>query len=160
MPDKSVTQVYPLAHAGNGGAIIDEMAETNVPGLLASGECATGMHGANRLGGGMVLATQVFGHRAGLRAAILAREGSACNQRIFRDLVQTRLNSIRVDENELSPGLKDLGRGLSRYAVFGGLPGLEEFRRELKVAEPAKDWRLGLCREAALTFLEELPVSS
>ena len=61
--------VEPMAHAGNGGAIIDEHGRTGVPGLYACGECATGMHGANRLGGAMVLATQVFGARAGRAAA-------------------------------------------------------------------------------------------
>lgn len=57
------------AHAGNGGALIDPHGRTSTPGLYACGECATGMHGANRLGGGMVLATQVFGQRAGHAAA-------------------------------------------------------------------------------------------
>lgn len=42
---------------------------TDVPGLWAVGECATGMHGANRLGGSMVAACLVFGARAGETAA-------------------------------------------------------------------------------------------
>lgn len=65
-----------FAHAGNGGALIDAhgavlAAKTDrpLPGLFACGECATGMHGANRLGGAMVAATQVFGKRAGEAAA-------------------------------------------------------------------------------------------
>jgi len=58
-----------MAHAGNGGAVIDGHGRTTVPGLFAAGECATGMHGANRLGGAMVAACLVFGARAGKAAA-------------------------------------------------------------------------------------------
>lgn len=58
-----------MAHAGNGGAVIDGHGRTTVPGLFAAGECATGMHGANRLGGAMVAACLVFGSRAGKAAA-------------------------------------------------------------------------------------------
>lgn len=61
-----------MAHAGNGGALIDGDGRTTAPGLFACGECATGMHGANRIGGAMVLAAQVFGHRAGIAAALHA----------------------------------------------------------------------------------------
>ncbi len=68
-------QLHLYAHAGNGGAVVDVRARTNVSGLFACGECATGMHGANRIGGAMVLATQVFGHRAGEAAAELSQGG-------------------------------------------------------------------------------------
>lgn len=57
------------AQAGNGGALIDVHGRTSVAGLYACGECASGMHGANRLGGGMVLSALVFGARAGKAAA-------------------------------------------------------------------------------------------
>lgn len=66
---QNATPMSLMAHAGNGGAIIDENAATTAPGLYACGECATGMHGANRVGGAMILATQVFGSRAGKAAA-------------------------------------------------------------------------------------------
>ncbi|TAN31791.1 FAD-binding protein [bacterium] len=58
-----------VAHAFNGGLAIDENAESSVGGLFAAGECATGPHGADRLGGNMLLASQVFGERAGRYAA-------------------------------------------------------------------------------------------
>jgi L-aspartate oxidase len=66
--------IAPFAHASNGGAVVDKNGMTSIRGLFAVGECATGMHGANRLGGAMVMATQVFGHRAGCAAARLARK--------------------------------------------------------------------------------------
>jgi len=53
----------------NGGLVVDENALTTVPGLYACGEQAAGPHGADRLGGQMLLATQVFGMRAGKHAA-------------------------------------------------------------------------------------------
>ena len=61
------------AHAFNGGVRIDDRAESSVPGLFAAGETAAGPHGADRIGGCMMTATQVFGHRAGRFAAERAR---------------------------------------------------------------------------------------
>lgn len=61
--------VLPMAHAQNGGLAIDERGGTGVPGLFACGEAAGGMHGADRVGGAMMTATQVFGARAGASAA-------------------------------------------------------------------------------------------
>lgn len=67
--DGEWVEIAPMAHSGNGGALIDEFARTGVRGLYCCGECATGMHGADRIGGGMVLAGMVFGKRAGEHAA-------------------------------------------------------------------------------------------
>jgi L-aspartate oxidase len=67
-------EVVHLAHAFNGGAAIDERAETTMDGLFAAGEVAAGPHGADRIGGCMMTATQVFGERAGRFAAIRARQ--------------------------------------------------------------------------------------
>lgn len=58
-----------FAHACNGGVVIDENASTGIEGLFAAGEMASGPHGANRLGGNMHAACQVFGTRAGKGAA-------------------------------------------------------------------------------------------
>ena len=44
---------------------------SNVPGLFAAGECAAGLHGANRLGGNSLSDLLVFGKRAGEYAAKL-----------------------------------------------------------------------------------------
>ncbi len=75
-PGGSWSRIALAAQAGNGGAVIDAHGQTAVSGLFACGECATGMHGANRIGGAMVLATQVFGARAGLAAAESASGGA------------------------------------------------------------------------------------
>jgi L-aspartate oxidase len=70
-------EVLHFSHAFNGGVTINEMAESTVPGLFAVGETAAGPHGADRIGGCMMTATQVFGKRAGQFAALRARSISA-----------------------------------------------------------------------------------
>ena len=67
-------EVMHFAHAFNGGLKINEMAESTVPGLFAAGETAAGPHGADRIGGCMMTATQVFGQRAGYFSAIRAKD--------------------------------------------------------------------------------------
>jgi succinate dehydrogenase/fumarate reductase flavoprotein subunit len=52
---------------------ISEKTESTLPGLYAAGEVAAGPHGADRMGGCMVSATQVFGARAGKFAAERAK---------------------------------------------------------------------------------------
>lgn len=68
--------MIPHAQCFNGGIYIDENCNVGVPGLFAAGETAGGPHGADRLGGAAVAATQVFGARAGIAAAKFA---SACS---------------------------------------------------------------------------------
>jgi len=66
---KEPMQVAPTAHHFMGGVLINENAETNIPGLYAAGEITGGVHGGNRLGGNALADTQVFGKRAGENAA-------------------------------------------------------------------------------------------
>src|SRR5713101_4554458 len=47
---------------------------TSVAGLFAAGECAAGLHGANRLGGNSLSDLLVFGKRAGEYAAKYAAD--------------------------------------------------------------------------------------
>ena len=61
------------AHAINGGIRVDEFGESTVTGLFAVGETIAGPHGADRLGGGMLAACNVFGKLTGERAADRAR---------------------------------------------------------------------------------------
>lgn len=62
-----------------GGVRVDgDTQMSTVPGLFAAGECAAGLHGANRLGGNSLSDLLVFGKRAGEHAAGFAkREGEA-----------------------------------------------------------------------------------
>jgi fumarate reductase (CoM/CoB) subunit A len=60
-------------HTSNGGARVDVHGETRVRGLFAAGE-TMGYQGADRLGGTMLGGSQVFGFRAGRKAAELASD--------------------------------------------------------------------------------------
>ena len=63
-------EVGPTAHYVMGGVKVNpETQESSVPGLYAAGEAATGMHGANRLGGNSLTDLLTFGKRAGEFAA-------------------------------------------------------------------------------------------
>ena len=63
-------QVGPTLHYFMGGIRVDaDSQQTNVPGLFACGECAAGLHGANRLGGNSLSDLIVFGKLAGDGAA-------------------------------------------------------------------------------------------
>ncbi len=60
-----LVEVVPTAHYFMGGVICDVDTATEVPGLFVAGEDASGMHGANRLGGNGVANSTVFGGIAG-----------------------------------------------------------------------------------------------
>ena len=67
-------EVGPTTHYIMGGIRVDgDTQMSTVPGLFAAGECAAGLHGANRLGGNSLSDLLVFGKRAGEQAAIFAR---------------------------------------------------------------------------------------
>jgi len=66
------------AHASNGGIAIDENGACRLPGLFAAGECAGGMHGADRIGGLASASALVFGRRAGSAAAASATRAARC----------------------------------------------------------------------------------
>ena len=70
-------EVGPTTHYMMGGVRVDaESQMSDVPGLFAAGECAAGLHGANRLGGNSLSDLLVFGKRAGAYAARFAKEHS------------------------------------------------------------------------------------
>ena len=79
LADIDITQepmeVGPTTHYIMGGIRVDADTQmTCVPGLFAAGECAAGLHGANRLGGNSLSDLLVFGKRAGEYAAQFAAD--------------------------------------------------------------------------------------
>ncbi len=81
-------EVGPTTHYVMGGIRVDgESQMSRVPGLFACGECAVGLHGANRLGGNSLSDLLVFGARAGEFAGKFAREHG-----------ETRIDTGQVDE--------------------------------------------------------------
>jgi succinate dehydrogenase / fumarate reductase flavoprotein subunit len=68
-------EVGPTTHYIMGGIRVDaDTQESSIPGLFAAGECASGINGANRLGGNSLSDLIVFGKRAGEFAAAKARQ--------------------------------------------------------------------------------------
>jgi succinate dehydrogenase / fumarate reductase flavoprotein subunit len=75
---KEPMEVGPTTHYIMGGVQVDADSQmTTIPGLFAAGECAAGLHGANRLGGNSLSDLLVFGQRAGEYAAKYAKENQS-----------------------------------------------------------------------------------
>jgi fumarate reductase (CoM/CoB) subunit A len=72
--DRKAFIVSPTTHFCNGGVVINEDAETQVPGLFAAGEVCGGVHGANRIAGNALSEVFTMGGVAGRKAALKARE--------------------------------------------------------------------------------------
>jgi succinate dehydrogenase flavoprotein subunit len=72
---KEPMEVGPTCHYVMGGVRVDaDTTAATVRGLFAAGEAAAGLHGANRLGGNSLSDLVVFGRRAGLYAALHAKD--------------------------------------------------------------------------------------
>ena len=133
---KEPMEVGPTAHYVMGGVLVDaETQESTVSGLFACGEVASGLHGANRLGGNSLSDLIVFGKRAGEFAAKRAKDlaqpvidDSQVEQAIdvmlepfdneggenpgfiydeLRDMMQAKVGIIRTKE-ELDEAIEDL----------------------------------------------------
>jgi succinate dehydrogenase / fumarate reductase flavoprotein subunit len=78
---KEPMEVGPTTHYVMGGIRVDGTTQqSTLPGLFAAGECAAGLHGANRLGGNSLSDLLVFGKRAGDAAAEFARANASAPQ--------------------------------------------------------------------------------
>src|SRR5437667_9351888 len=72
---KEPMEVGPTCHYVMGGVRVDaDSTAATVPGLFAAGRVAGGMHGLNRPGGTSLSDLLVFGRRAGLHAALYAKD--------------------------------------------------------------------------------------
>jgi succinate dehydrogenase / fumarate reductase flavoprotein subunit len=77
---KEPMEVGPTTHYMMGGVRVDADTQmSTLPGLFAAGECAAGLHGANRLGGNSLSDLLVFGKRAGHFAAKFAKENGVAS---------------------------------------------------------------------------------
>jgi succinate dehydrogenase / fumarate reductase, flavoprotein subunit len=75
---KESMEVGPTTHYIMGGIRVDADTQmSTIPGLFAAGECASGINGANRLGGNSLSDLIVFGKLAGEYATRFARENGA-----------------------------------------------------------------------------------
>ncbi len=82
-------EVGPTAHYVMGGIRVDaDSTMSTVNGLFAAGEVASGLHGANRLGGNSLSDLLVFGKRAGESATEYAKRRTSKN-----DINETEIDS-------------------------------------------------------------------
>ena len=93
-------EVGPTAHYVMGGIKVNpETQETTVARMFAAGEAATGLHGANRLGGNSLSDLIVFGKIAGENAALLAKDVK---------------EFLPIDSNEIENAIEETLSPLSR----------------------------------------------
>lgn len=117
---KEPMEVGPTTHYIMGGVKVDADSQmTSVPGLFATGECAAGLHGANRLGGNSLSDLLVFGKRAGEYAARYAKEQGA----------------VAADENQINEiaawALAPFERGSAGENPFALQDELQEMMQDL-----------------------------
>ena len=74
-PRKVPMEIFPSVHYSMGGIWVDRNHHTNLPGLMAAGECDHQYHGANRLGANSLLSAAYSGFIAGPEALRWARSG-------------------------------------------------------------------------------------
>lgn len=151
-----------MAHAGNGGALIDKDGWTGIHGLYACGESAGGMHGANRIGGAMVTGTQVFGARAGRGAAVYAENTALIQEKFFFQQAEFISHTQAEDEEERREVIPWLRSGMQEFAVLGGRPSLKDIIPQIhRRLSLVRDWRTWLALEAAVIIIEdELRISN
>ncbi len=91
-PSKVPMRVFPSVHYSMGGLYIDSRQMTNIPGILAAGECEYQYHGANRLGANSLLSCLQGGFSAARSAGQyvqgLDRTAADVNASIFDDRVK------------------------------------------------------------------------
>jgi succinate dehydrogenase / fumarate reductase flavoprotein subunit len=152
----SPVEVAPTAHYSMGGVWVrPDDHGTGVDGLYAIGEAASGLHGANRLGGNSLIELLVFGrivgraavaHSAGLDAqrrspdavaqaraevdTLLAADGPEnvrALQRAIRDTMTEHAGVVR-DEAGLRAGLAELEEIQARIGAVGIHPDIAGFQ--------------------------------
>ena len=117
---KEPMEVGPTTHYIMGGVKVDADSQmTSVLGLFATGECAAGLHGANRLGGNSLSDLLVFGKRAGEYAAKFAKE----------------TGEVTIDENQINEiaasALAPFERGSAGENPFALQDELQEMMQDL-----------------------------
>jgi succinate dehydrogenase / fumarate reductase, flavoprotein subunit len=153
MVDMTTTpiEVAPTAHYSMGGILVDAGTHaTEVEGLYAAGECAAGVHGANRLGGNSLTECLVFGRVAGAEAArwsekldIQVRDRAAIAE--ARDEVDALLGGRgREPARPLQRALRDImseycGVVRTESGLRHGLGRLEEIRERACAVEVRPD---------------------
>ena len=132
---KEPMEVGPTTHYIMGGVRVDADTQmTSVKGLFAAGECAAGLHGANRLGGNSLSDLLVFGQRAGKYAATYAKESQAVkiNENQVEELAKWALAPFERDDNAAGENPFQIQAGLQEK--MQELVGIVRIESELEEA--------------------------
>ena len=133
-------EVGPTAHYVMGGVKVNpETQESTISGLYAAGEAATGLHGANRLGGNSLSDLIVLGKIAGESAASRAAEMNG-----FTD----------IPEEEIASAISETLAPLSREGGENPAAVVEDLREMMQ--EKVGIIRTGKLLQEALKDLDEL----
>lgn len=111
-PRKVPMRIFPGVHYSMGGIWVDRTHRTNIPGLLASGECDYQYHGANRLGANSLLSAAYSGTVSGPSAIKWAKgeqKGPA--------LTQAELDAAKKAEVERFEKLLAMNGSENAYAL-------------------------------------------
>ncbi|HUF03619.1 MAG TPA: fumarate reductase/succinate dehydrogenase flavoprotein subunit [Aridibacter sp.] len=175
---KEPMEVGPTTHYMMGGIRVDaETQMSTIPGLFAAGECAVGLHGANRLGGNSLSDLLVFGKRAGEYAAKFAADADAVRidgaqveeqtrkalapfedsrsenpygiQADLQEMMQDKVGIVRKEE-EMSEALEGIA-GFWKRSLNAGAPGNVEYN---------PGWHTALDLENLLTVSEAIARSA
>src|SRR6202142_3698412 len=171
-------EIGPTTHYIMGGIRVDgDTQMSTAPGLFAAGECAAGLHGANRLGGNSLSDLLVFGKRAGEYAAKFAKENGAGKinpadidasakkalepfergaagenpftvQSDLQEMMQKLVGIVRV-ENEMQEALAEIPK-LQARAARAGIGGNREYNN---------GWHTGLDLANLLTMAEVVAIA-
>lgn len=116
---RQLIEIALCAHANNGGIDVDIDTASKVDGLFACGEIMGGPHGADRQGGNMMAATQVFGKIAGENASLYSKNKDSV--KINADEVLSTVNeSVKLSKTgNLTYGMikKEIQDNVSRELV-------------------------------------------
>jgi len=137
-------RIVSSAHYTMGGIRINENCETKVEGLYAVGEVASGIHGANRLGGNALTEIIVFGRIAGQQAAEYTKHAKSVQvrQKYIKEGIKTlqefrgkskskRINPSLVKQNVKSVVSKFCKPIRSRKGLTYALEELKHIEKEV-----------------------------
>jgi len=164
-------EVGPTAHYVMGGVMVDaETQETTVSGLFACGEVASGLHGANRLGGNSLSDLIVFGKRAGEFAAKRAKDLAqpSIEESQVQEAIDTMLEPFNNEGGE-NPGfiydeLRDMmqakvGIIRTKEELDGAIEDLKNFESRRKAAYPGSSRKYNSGWHQALDLKNMVDVS-
>jgi succinate dehydrogenase / fumarate reductase flavoprotein subunit len=172
-------EVGPTLHYFMGGVRVEsESQQSRVPGLFACGECAAGLHGANRLGGNSLSDLIVLGTRAGLgakeyvdRLSAMPTPDDAQIESIYRDatdilnrdsganpyLLHEKLQDVMGDSVGIVRHADDLQRGIEE---LGKLQRESETLHAVGTSQFNPGWNQAIALRSLLTVSEAVARSA